>query len=303
MYVSRLWINMCLAHSVAAAFCFYNLSSIVNGLVYFDQLQLIKVAHLLLVTLGIVVLLGGVWVVSVQAGGGGVDLGTWDTEDFADDGVDVPVVQGESEETDRSVAVLDETDSEATINSIANLEQALSSPRLRATRSEPLQVLSASSSRTLGREAPRVEIPQSSHQRHTTYSVNALVSPPAFRSRFFQRTSTTEGGSLQFSPLHQRRSSHPSTFAPPFNTVSALGAGLQIGISAVSPGFSIVPRERRRKASGLGLGATEVEVNFGGGTVVGNSERAIDDTEISNSTRAGGDSPRQRWKWLKDLLF
>ncbi|KAJ2927124.1 hypothetical protein H1R20_g9967, partial [Candolleomyces eurysporus] len=63
-----------------SAFCFYNLSSIVNGLVYYNQISLIKPLHLGLVVVGIVVLLGGVWVVSIQAGGGGVDVGTWSEE-------------------------------------------------------------------------------------------------------------------------------------------------------------------------------------------------------------------------------
>ncbi|KAJ2920207.1 hypothetical protein MD484_g230, partial [Candolleomyces efflorescens] len=63
-----------------SAFCFYNLSSIVNGLVYYDQISLIKPLHLGLVVVGIVVLLGGVWVVSIQAGGGGVDVGAWSEE-------------------------------------------------------------------------------------------------------------------------------------------------------------------------------------------------------------------------------
>ncbi|KAM6498109.1 hypothetical protein JOM56_006057 [Amanita muscaria] len=55
-------------HVCPCAFCFYNLSSIVNGLVYFDQFSLIPTLHLILVSIGIVVLLAGVWVVSIQAG-------------------------------------------------------------------------------------------------------------------------------------------------------------------------------------------------------------------------------------------
>ncbi|TDL28430.1 hypothetical protein BD410DRAFT_811560 [Rickenella mellea] len=66
------------------AFCFYNLSSIVNGLVYFDQFGLLTTLHLALVSLGIVILLGGVWLVTFQAGGGGVDVGTWQEEDEVD---------------------------------------------------------------------------------------------------------------------------------------------------------------------------------------------------------------------------
>lgn len=60
------------------AFCFYNLSSIVNGLVYYDQFGVLSKLHLCLVILGIFVLLGGVWAVSVTSGeGGGVEPGTW----------------------------------------------------------------------------------------------------------------------------------------------------------------------------------------------------------------------------------
>jgi len=64
------------------AFCFYNLSSIVNSLVYFDQFGMLSTLKLLLVSLGMVILLGGVWIVSFQAGGGGgVDIGSWEEVD------------------------------------------------------------------------------------------------------------------------------------------------------------------------------------------------------------------------------
>jgi len=61
------------------AFCFYNLSSIINGLVYYDQFGALTSLHLWLVVLGIAVLLGGVWAVSVTSGDGdgGVKPGTW----------------------------------------------------------------------------------------------------------------------------------------------------------------------------------------------------------------------------------
>ena len=69
----------------SVAFCFYNLSSIVNGLVYFDQISLLSTAHLLLVILGIFILLGGVWAVSLQA----VNVDTWSSGDE----VDVTVIE------------------------------------------------------------------------------------------------------------------------------------------------------------------------------------------------------------------
>lgn len=47
------------------AFCFYNLSSIVSGLVYYDQWDQLSWLQFALVALGTGVLLGGVWLVSV----------------------------------------------------------------------------------------------------------------------------------------------------------------------------------------------------------------------------------------------
>lgn len=75
------------------AFCFYNLSSIVNGLVYFNQFALLSALNLSLVSLGMVILLGGVWLVSFHAGSGRVDVGTWQE---GDDGIEedsqIPVI-------------------------------------------------------------------------------------------------------------------------------------------------------------------------------------------------------------------
>ncbi|PVF93497.1 hypothetical protein CPB86DRAFT_742502, partial [Serendipita vermifera] len=60
------------------AFCFYNLSSIFNGLVYYDQFALLSALKLGLVMLGMTILLAGVWAVSMQPGGNGrVEVGTW----------------------------------------------------------------------------------------------------------------------------------------------------------------------------------------------------------------------------------
>ncbi|KAF9015156.1 hypothetical protein BDQ17DRAFT_22534 [Cyathus striatus] len=64
-----------------SAFCFYNVSSIVNGLVYFNQFALISVLHLGLVGLGMCILLAGVWIVSIKSGNGGVDISHWGADD------------------------------------------------------------------------------------------------------------------------------------------------------------------------------------------------------------------------------
>lgn len=51
-----------------SAFCFYNFSSILNGLVYFDQARHLPGRNVALVVIGMIVLLGGVWAVSAEAG-------------------------------------------------------------------------------------------------------------------------------------------------------------------------------------------------------------------------------------------
>lgn len=51
------------------AFCFYNLSSIISGLIYYDQWSLLSNLQFGLVGFGTAVLLAGVWVVSIQASG------------------------------------------------------------------------------------------------------------------------------------------------------------------------------------------------------------------------------------------
>lgn len=73
------------------AFCFYNMSSILNGLVYYDQFGSLSALHLGLVFLGLCILLGGVWAVSVTSGNGGVEPGTW--QEGAEDVDEVVIVE------------------------------------------------------------------------------------------------------------------------------------------------------------------------------------------------------------------
>ncbi|KAF9453812.1 hypothetical protein P691DRAFT_558189 [Macrolepiota fuliginosa MF-IS2] len=301
-----------------SAFCFYNISSIVNGLVYFNQIELITAFHLLLVALGIIILLGGVWVVSIQSGGGGVDVGTWnqETQDTTDEDAGIDIEQVEVEGGRLRESTFCRSDSDTTIRSTSRLNPHFGPVPIEGhTRSEPLQAISPLSSSTpeIGASSTLM-IP---HHRHTTFSTTDQLSPPSFRTRFTQRRPTT-GGDIQRSS-HQRNSSHPSVaFSPPLNgTVSTLGTGLQIGLSPISPGFVIVPRERRRKLSGLGLGDAEQdsrprqrsvsEGDVGGALrIYGNSD--FPDSNLTNERQidegdAGGPSRgRMRWKWLKNIF-
>ncbi|GAA6035208.1 hypothetical protein JCM8097_006420 [Rhodosporidiobolus ruineniae] len=57
------------------AFCFYNTSSIVSGLIYYRQVDALSRVQVALVALGSAVLLAGVWVVSVKMGEGEKEKG------------------------------------------------------------------------------------------------------------------------------------------------------------------------------------------------------------------------------------
>ncbi|KAL7421954.1 hypothetical protein Q5752_003726 [Cryptotrichosporon argae] len=61
------------------AFCFFNLASIFDGLVYYDQFGRLAPYQIALVSIGVGILLVGVWIVSAvePTGAGGVEVGTW----------------------------------------------------------------------------------------------------------------------------------------------------------------------------------------------------------------------------------
>jgi magnesium transporter len=228
------------------AFCFYNLSSIVNGLVYFDQVSLLPTSHLLLVILGIFILLGGVWAVSLQA----VNVDTWSGGGEAD----VPLIEdGATDEGSLS----------------------------ECTPTAPL-------------------VPQSpEHEHPRSHSESAALSPPhsplspRWRATHIQLVHSTFGGTNTVS------SPPPSVHAPVFS----------IGLSPASPGFVLVPRERRRSISGQLGGDPWVEVirRVRSRRIVSDTdalageevERGIDPARSGENERI--DSHR-RWAWLRHLI-
>ncbi|KAF9786949.1 hypothetical protein BJ322DRAFT_1052867 [Thelephora terrestris] len=204
------------------AFCFYNLSSIVNGLVYFDQLSLIPWSHLALVGLGIIILLGGVWIVSFNSGGGGVNVGTWRDED------------SDEPEGDGSEAY----------------EEASPDTRDRSTRDTILFERSAISESDASNyftpdphPHPRTQSPgPTSHTQNYLSLSQGLDERPnlSIRTGIQRRRQANE---LR-SPVQAHH--HHSVLSPQL-------PGLSIGISPASPGFVVVPRERRRKVSGVSM--------------------------------------------------
>lgn len=127
------------------------------------------------------------------------------------------------------------------------------------------------------------------------------------------------------SPSLRRRAQHSraqTSIYPVPNPVTTLGGGFQIGLSPVSPGFSIVPRERGRVVSGINR-------PYGFGDVVEQARRERRRRTVSEgdvATRAlaleqggllsepeglvdeGGEDgarrrARARWRWLSTLVW
>jgi hypothetical protein len=234
------------------AFCFYNLSSIVNGLVYFDQISLLPASHLVLVTVGIIILLGGVWAVSLQA----VDVGTWTSSDD----VDVSLVE----------------DGVAIDTSLPECEP-----------------------------TPPCPVPQTPEREHPRSHSETAASPPP-RSPLSPRRRTHHlpgqcslGGTLPIG-------SPPSAVPAP---------GFSIGLSPASPGFVIVPRERRRCVSGQSLGDpwdevirrvhTRRIVSDANVLPADEAERGRDEDGENDRTNPGGRTilARGRWKRLRNLIL
>jgi magnesium transporter len=233
------------------AFCFYNLSSIVNGLIYFDQVSLLPVSHLLLVTVGIIVLLGGVWAVSLQA----VDVGTWTSSDD----VDITVVED---------GVTNET---------------------------PLPECEPTLTQAVPQEC-----------EHTRSRAETVASPPP-RSPLSPRRHALH---------HLPRQSSLGGTIPVGSPPSAVPApGFSIGLSPASPGFVIVPRERRRCVSSQSQGDPWDEVVrhvrtrrivsddnvLPGDEVEHGHDGAGEDGRIDSGGRTI--QARGRWRWLRDLTL
>ncbi|RDB28885.1 hypothetical protein Hypma_015525 [Hypsizygus marmoreus] len=270
-----------------SAFCFYNLSSIVNGLVYFDQFSLIPPLHLGLVVLGIFVLLGGVWVVSIQSGSKEVDIETWSESDDMEEymsGIEI-----ESREVEERLP--------RTYPGPVPME--------RETRSE-----SHIPDLTRSPESGVVDLESEVLSRQTTVShpdrLSALLSPDRLHRISHRRRTTLDHGTYTSS----------SALSPPL-LPSTLG-GIQIGLSPVSPGFAIVPRERGRRVSGLGIGdgstSQQRRRTVSEGDVGRSLAMAQDVREEGREDGAGEDGVligggkgkrregRRRWEWLRNMI-
>jgi len=258
------------------AFCFYNLSSIVNGLVYFDQLSLIPWNHLALVGSGIIILLGGVWVVSFNSGGGGVNVGTWRDED------------GEEPEGHGSEPC----------------EEVSPDTRGRPGRDGVLLERSAVSESDTSHyfthdPHPRTASPDSP-QRVQDY--RSLSQDTGDRPNLSIRTGVQRRRQTELrSPVQQHH--HHNTLSPQLPV--ALGSGFSIGISPASPGFVVVPRERRRRVSGMSM-ESQIRRSQSEGDplpVPGVVDEAVERTLPEDAgLHASPQPPRSRWRSLRGVF-
>jgi len=257
------------------AFCFYNLSSIVNGLVYYDQLSLIPWNHLALVGLGIVILLGGVWVVSFNSGGGGVNVGTWRDEDSDEsEGDGSEACEGASPDT-RGRPELDDIILE------------------------------------------RSAISESDAASYFTHDVNPRTGSPGPTRRVQDYMSLSHGAgdrpnlSIRTGAQRRRRADelrspvqqhhHHGTLPPQLPV--ALGSGFSIGISPASPGFVVVPRERRRRVSGMSM-ESQLRRSHSEGDAFPISSPV--DEVVERAAPEGEElhhpPQRPRWRWLRRVF-
>jgi len=234
-----------------------------------------------LVGLGIVVLLAGVWIVSIQAGGGGVDVVSFDEDSDGElSGEATPLIAGRDLEEhathpadDRDWAV--ESDPNIASHSMSNVA---SPPR-----------------------SPSNSPPDSRHHK--------------------RRSNTDSYGDIHLSPTRHPRHTRTGSrnFSPPtpINTLS----GFQIGLSPLSPGFSLVRKDKRRRSSQFDgtadenqrrrrtvsegtLNETELllsPTNESRGLEEGYFEGpSIDSLELGGHTAS--ESDRSRWGWVRRLV-
>ncbi|KAG1757587.1 hypothetical protein EDB19DRAFT_48481 [Suillus lakei] len=295
-----------------SAFCFYNFSSIINGLVYFDQLGQLPGWHLILVIVGMFVLLAGVWAVSAQANADESDTATEsDTEAVSNSGTVTPETNPPTHYPSYASTTIGHQGSSIPGPIAPAMDRRVRSEGAVFPQSSvSLHTLYASSS----------QLSPSSAARHTDISP---ILPDTSRSSRHHPTIIDPSASIHTmaSSLHQQQSS---------NVLSP--AGLTIGLSPVSPGFGLLPSPRRtsRRISGVGLGFAAVvnesmslagsaggrrrTVSEGQGRrsgeargrgVLSGPRAELSQQEMEEGGSAAGETHRtgRRWMWLRDIFL
>lgn len=196
-------------------------------------------------SVGIVTLLGGVWVVSIQSGGGGVDLGTWDEEivDLSSEDLEALLETEEATLTAGTMPLLDQSESIQ--------DRLRPAPMERETASESsVPTISGIDKFEFGRMRTRTSFstdgrPESLYPSARVPSTHATGQPiNLLHARF--SSSPSEPLNRLFSNSRVPMPQATNLSHAPGTLSSALGSALQIGLSPVSPGFAILPLERKK---------------------------------------------------------
>ncbi|KAI6132822.1 hypothetical protein EDD16DRAFT_1529828 [Pisolithus croceorrhizus] len=225
-----------------SAFCFYNFSSILNGLVYFDQFRHLPGQNIFLVVVGMVVLLGGVWAISAEAGVEHAWLDQSDEEaaeteplTSSVDEADVVEYPGPSCDDRTGYGRLAAVPMERNARSEGALDGATTVWDMPSVIRE-VPLLSGPNHSSIG-ESPadwswRRRASRGASQRRTVRSHTEHVLPSA-RTGSLYRHSVGEAEAVHVSgpPLSVLRTGGGQAMSPP---------GLMIGLSPVSPGFGVM---------------------------------------------------------------
>ena len=305
------------------AFCFYNLSSIVNGLVYFDQFSLLSTTHLLLVTLGITVLLAGVWIVSFPPSGGiSIDLASWweepephvelaEHEEIVDEPYEdepLPMITQRRSGSRQDESLSSDTEVEEHTIGLGIVpipeESRGRKPReyasLRINPQAPPKVSSHTHVHHRGQtDSVVTSFPPAASPHEPPHSAT-VTSPPVTRHARPRATSaltpSISNTSTQYSHTHSHfttprhsQSLFPYPLSPgaPSGTVT----GFSIGLSPMSPGFALVSRDSRRSHSGRGR--RRVTDSTKGKDVAPGMRRVMSDGDVSSVGTPRGESSEE----------
>jgi len=283
------------------AFCFYNLSSILNGLVYFDQFDELSKKQLGLVIGGIIILLIGVGAVSIQDDTedgeltGGIVEGDWVVAEAV---ANSPPLSPRHPRRSASCSV----SSQRFVPDYTVDEGILLTPDTRRGSSRRTVSSPSSLPSEVARSALSI-LTEDSRERHaqelsvqSEYRAEAEASGTT-RTRTISSSTHPPLRTPPVSPPRKRNIRRGTSLFPTMNGDGVDGdtastpntplPGFTIGLSPISPGFSLIPRYR--EPSG-----TEHE---GGG----NGSSRISDTGILSAGNVVGPRVR-RWSAFKNTV-
>ena len=278
------------------AFCFYNLSSILNGLIYFDQFDSLSTKQLCLVVLGICILLSGVWALSHQDEGDDVGYDGGKNGGVREDGWSAGTIEGEDMNVTPPSSLMGplfnrpppEGETTPSPRKLANGRRIASSPATFPFPSSPSMTDAESSTqfsptvRDAGLTAsPPRQDPLSSSQTLPQISPNRQQARRRSTVRF-SPTLDAAGGGVGGDVGHG---------GPP------LVGGFTIGLSPLSPGFSLALRPRYRQDSE----ASQVGQQDGGESERGQRGTEVHSVEDQSANERRGIA-RRTWKDLKRLI-